>query len=378
MNWQGRDIQIVAFAVPFPPDYGGVIDVFHKIRALKETGVRVHLHSFRYKQHQPHPDLEALCTSVHYYNRSISSQYIQGWPYIVASRYDKTLLRNVLNAGYPVLLEGLHTSWLVPHLEKACLKHLVRMHNIEWKYYQMLATKEPSFVRKKYFLEESARLKQFESIVSKTVILAISPIDEAYLKQHYPLTDIRLIHPFHSFDKAEIAIGKGNYALFHGNLAINENELAALWLVQSVFAKTGFSLIIAGKQPSERLKLAISPYKHIRLVADPSTKEMQQLQVNAQFHLLPNQQPTGMKLKWANALFTARFIIAHPDMAGSGKPEAGIWSAYKPEEYIRIIHSMKETEMNQDIIHARVQYLDKDWSNKENALRIAEILLQGE
>ncbi len=37
-------LHIIAFDIPFPPDYGGVIDVYYKIKTLSEAGVRIHLH----------------------------------------------------------------------------------------------------------------------------------------------------------------------------------------------------------------------------------------------------------------------------------------------------------------------------------------------
>ena len=36
-----KTLQIVIFDNPCPPDYGGVIDVFYKIKALKALGVRI-------------------------------------------------------------------------------------------------------------------------------------------------------------------------------------------------------------------------------------------------------------------------------------------------------------------------------------------------
>ena len=31
-------LHVVSFQVPFPPDYGGLIDVYYKLKALKEAG----------------------------------------------------------------------------------------------------------------------------------------------------------------------------------------------------------------------------------------------------------------------------------------------------------------------------------------------------
>ena len=37
-----KKLHIVSFDVPFPPNYGGVIDVFYKLIELKKLGVEIH------------------------------------------------------------------------------------------------------------------------------------------------------------------------------------------------------------------------------------------------------------------------------------------------------------------------------------------------
>ena len=41
-------LHIISFDVPYPPDYGGAIDVFYKLKALNQEGVKIHLHCFEY------------------------------------------------------------------------------------------------------------------------------------------------------------------------------------------------------------------------------------------------------------------------------------------------------------------------------------------
>ena len=67
-------IQIVAFAVPWPPNYGGAIDIFYKIKALHEQGVKTHLHAFAYDGHVPSDELESYCTFVAHQRLSFVNQ----------------------------------------------------------------------------------------------------------------------------------------------------------------------------------------------------------------------------------------------------------------------------------------------------------------
>jgi hypothetical protein len=39
-------LHVVAFNVPYPPDYGGIIDIYYKLKALSADGTRIILHAF--------------------------------------------------------------------------------------------------------------------------------------------------------------------------------------------------------------------------------------------------------------------------------------------------------------------------------------------
>ena len=45
-------LHVVSFQVPFPPDYGGVIDVYYKLKALKKAGHSIILHTYKYKREE--------------------------------------------------------------------------------------------------------------------------------------------------------------------------------------------------------------------------------------------------------------------------------------------------------------------------------------
>ena len=95
---------------------------------------------------------------------------------------------------------------------------------------------------------ESRRLKRAERILYYAdEIAAISPSDKDYFEQKYGNTF--LLNPFHSNDKVDILAGRGDYLLYHGNLAVSENVEAALYLIEKVFSKIDFPVIIAGKNP---------------------------------------------------------------------------------------------------------------------------------
>ena len=86
-------INIVSFNIPWPANYGGVIDVYYKMQALHKCGVKIILHCFEYER--PHSkELESLCEKVYYYKRKTGLlANITLLPYNVFSRKDPEYLR---------------------------------------------------------------------------------------------------------------------------------------------------------------------------------------------------------------------------------------------------------------------------------------------
>ena len=73
METAEKHLHVVSFDVPFPANYGGIIDVFYRIKTLSESGVKIHLHCFEYSRNRIRPkELEDICFSVDYYQRKES------------------------------------------------------------------------------------------------------------------------------------------------------------------------------------------------------------------------------------------------------------------------------------------------------------------
>ena len=227
MNYSDKHLHIVSFNVPYPPDYGGVIDVFYKIKALHDLGIKIHLHCFNYGRDES-PELAAICESVHYYPRKKFYQAIYtSVPYIVGSRQSDELLNNLTNNDYPVLFEGLHTCFYLNHPALKNKIKAVRMHNVEWDYYRSLKEAESNYLIKFYFNLESKKLKKFEDeLKNADKIFAISRSDYEYLRQSYET--ISYVSAFHNNEGITSQPGSGDFILYQGNLSVVENNQAAM------------------------------------------------------------------------------------------------------------------------------------------------------
>lgn len=366
-------LHIISFDVPYPPDYGGVIDVFFKLKALHAAGIKITLHCFEYGRGK-RKELEQYCDKVFYYKRKNGKLLLLNpLPYIVVSRSSEELVKDLLKDDSPILFEGLHCCF---HLNDPRLKNrkkIVRMHNIEHAYYSNLAEVEKSFFRRNYFSSEAKKLAKFESILSSAdIVAAISPGDAKELSSRYK--NVTNVIAFHPHDKIEIKEGKGDFALYHGSLAVGENNKAALYLVNEVFNGLSFPLVIAGNGASAELKEAASKNKNVKLKENISTAEIYSLIRTAQINILPTFQSTGIKLKLLSALYSGRHCIVNSPMVENTGLESLCCVADSPSEMKKEIQQLMNSEFNSSEKLKREKILEENFSNKTNSRKLLELL----
>ena len=350
-----KTLHIVSFDIPFPANYGGAIDVFHKIRCLHNSGIKVILHCFEYGERKPSQELEKLCSTVYYYKRNTSLvNHFSIVPYNVKSRISNELKQNLLKDNYPILFEVLHSCYLLNDIDLKYRVKLYRHSNIEHDYFFELAKAEKSFLKKVYFNIEALKLKWFEkNVINSSAILCVSKTDLNYFKNKYKNTPSYYLPSFHQYDTVTIAIGIGNYILYHGNLAISENYNAAIWLIENVFCKLNFNVIISGLNPPLLLINLISKYHNISLKQNCSTSEMNDLITNAQIHCLYTSQETGLKLKLLNVLYSGRHVVANSKMLIGTDLEAACVISNSSVEYINSINQLINVPINTVFIEKR-------------------------
>ena len=368
-----KHLHIVSFDVPYPPSYGGVIEVYFKIKSLHEAGVKVHLHCFEYGR-QRQKELEKICESVSYYPRkTISAFLFSKLPYIVLSRSSEELKKNLLKDEHPILMEGLHSTFYLNDKNFANRKIIVRTHNIEHTYYENLAKVEQNIFKKYYFKNEASKLKKYEAILKNaSCIAAISENDESYYSSEFP--NVKYTPAFHPHHKTEIKEGKGNFAFYHGNLAVGENNQAALFLVNEVFNDLEIPFIIAGSKPSKELIRATRSKPHIELKADISTENIYSLIKEAQINVLPTFQATGIKLKLLAVLFSGRHCIVNTPMIENTGLESLCSIADTAIEMKEKIKNVFEKEFDKNEVVRREKILIEKFSNQTNVEKLIQLI----
>jgi hypothetical protein len=372
---QAKSIHIVAFNVPYPANYGGVIDVFHKIKYLHQLGVKIYLHCFEYGREEA-PELEKLCEKVIYYPRKKGLLYsLHYLPFIVLTRKSELLIQNLLKDNYPIILEGLHCCYLLNDERLKNRFKVFRESNIEHEYYYHLFKSERRLHQKIFYLLESMKLKLFEKIVSHSqLMLIVSQSDTEYFKANYPKNNVVYLPSFHPNDSVSSLPGKGSYVLYHGNLEVAENYQAAQYILTEIAADVPNNFIIAGLNPPDNLIKLAAKYKNVKLITNPSEEEMLNLVQNAQLNLLLTFQATGLKLKLLNVLYSGRFCLVNNEMlSGTGLEKLCI-IANQPDEIKTKIAKLFELDFTANEIVERELELQENYSNATNAAKLIRLL----
>ncbi|MEI6684041.1 MAG: glycosyltransferase family 1 protein [Bacteroidota bacterium] len=368
-------VHIVSFDIPFPANYGGVIDVYYKILALHAAGVDIHLHCYEHLRSRA-PELEKYCQSVQYYRRRAGlAANFSFRPYIVAGRMSEELINNLLQDDHPVLFEGLHTCGFLGDSRLQGRFLIYRESNIEHHYYYHLFRAEKNPVRKLFFLAESARLKLFQKTLEHaSVMLPVSQDDTNYLLSQFPGKRILTLPSFHSHNRVAILEGRGSYALYQGNLSVAENSLAAKFLISRVWEDSFPELVIAGLNPPAWLLKMAGRRRNIRFIVNPSDDQMFRLIRDAHVNIMVTFQPTGLKLKLLNALFNGRFCLVNPHMVAGTTLGDLCTLASGPDEFKVKVREIFLMEFDRSLVSKREVALMTTYSNQNNCKILKEIL----
>ena len=232
-------------------------------------------------------------------------------PYIVCSRKNKELEKNLLKDDYPILFEGLHTCYLLNNPLFADRKKMVRTHNIEHQYYMRLFLLSDNPKAKIYYLTEAFRLRFFEKRLRyANNIFAISTTDRDYFRKKFTNVKVDYLPCFFNNVISGISLydvqrWQGDYILFNADLSIESNAKVALFLIDEVMPLVDkkIKLVIAGKNPLSVLVNKANGKANTELIMNVPQDKMDELINQARVNLLFSFSASGVKLKLLTVLW---------------------------------------------------------------------------
>jgi len=366
-------LHLVSFDVPYPINYGGVIDVFFKIKELYKLNIEIYLHVFEYGKGEQ-KILEKYCKEVYYYKRNpyLKSFIDKKIPFIVKSRGNINLINNLKKNKFPIIFDGLHTTFVLTQTEFKNQKIYVRAHNIEHLFYKGLYKSEVNFFKKSFYKQEAKKLKSYEAILEKVDgIFSISPFEQDYFKNKYGKKS-NYIPAFHFVpDSLKLSL-KGKIVFYHGNLSVSENISAAEFLID-IYDKTDYHLVIASSFENQKILNSISKSENTSFKKINSDEDLEILFEKAHINVLPTFQKTGIKLKLLNSLYQSRFLIANNFMVEDTGLESLVEIANNKKDFLTKTKLLFNREFTSNIQKDRFKKL-QELNPEKSAQKIIDII----
>jgi hypothetical protein len=373
-----KPFHIIAFDVPYPPNYGGIVDVFYKLKHLHSQGGKIIYHCFYYSGHNPPNELlEKYCDKIYYYERKkqITKLIFSPLPYVVATRNNQELLDNLSKDNFPILFDGLQCCYFLNHKKLEGRRKIIRANNIEHKYYAGLAKWEKSSLKKTYLKREAKKLEKFENqLKGVESILSVAKMDIPHFSKYAKTYHVP---PFFNEKEAEFIEKSTNierFCLFQGNLSVTENIEAVEFIINEIAPKVDVEIKIAGKNPSKELASKINQLKNVVLISNPSQSEMENLIATAHINLLFTFQQTGIKLKLLHALESGKHIIINSFMDDSGIFKSMCDVCDDPKTICNKINDLIGSEFTTEMFKKRFNVFSRYYNNSNNADFILDLI----
>jgi len=361
---QNRSLHIVSFDNPFPPVYGGAIEVFYKLRPLHDLGIRIHLHCFVDEIPTANPILENITAKVYYYKKNKNPlRVLSKFPFSVISRNNKVeLLSNLEAVDAPILFEGLKTTYLVRMKLLKDKRKILRLHNIEHDYFNGISASETDTLKKIMFKVEDFKFRIYEPVINEfQKVISLSKFENRYISEKFQKAVY--VPVFHGNREVAHLSGIGKYAIYHGDLRMSDNLRVAAYLIEIFKKVKDFSLVIASNNGEKFVKKCIGDSANITFVPIENFMHLQQLLMDAQINMIFSFQKSGTKLKLMNSLYNSRFCFINGNIIDDENVMELCEFANSESEIIRKINIFKnrpytdyekrkqvlETKMNDDL-----------------------------
>lgn len=362
---------------PWPANSSRAIDIQNSIRAFHSLNVKIHLHYFDAESKCCHTSVADFCTSVTSYKQQNAPNGISSsLPDFISSGYCEKLISNLNQDDHPVLFEGLHTTAVLKSICKNSRKISVRLHNNQAVYLRFLARYTLNPIKKIKFLTESFLTNRYIKSLPKDIFYACANESDCNCMKEHGFNNVLHIPVFGNWQKVNSPTGIGQLCLFYGDLSVAKNEHAALWLLCNVFNRVRVPFVIAGKNPSRRIKKAAELCQHTCLVSNPSEQELTDLIRKAHINILPsvNKNITGPRLKLLRALYEGRHCVVNPAMAKGTGLEDICHIGNNSAALAGIISQLYYQPFEEADIASRERLLEEKYDNNRNILKFKDHL----
>lgn len=369
-----KQLHLISFNYPYPPSYGGIIDVYYKIKALSDIGIKINLHCFVDTIPETvDPEIKSITENVFFYKKKKNPlHYFSTVPFAAVIRNSDELFKNLMAIQAPILFEGLQTTPIISRLKNKGYKLYLRFHNNEAEYYKGLSSSEKNIFKKIIFKVESLKYTHYQKKLLKEFEGVFCLSEKEFNEVHSYSNNARLIHIFHGNVSVKSLDQKGDYFLFHGDLSISDNK-KALEETISMFKKLPqHQLVVASDRAGEDLKKKINHIANISLVPIETTENLHHLFENAHANILLSYQNSGTKVKLFNALYNSRFVIINQNITDDSALMGLCHFGSNSDEILQRITETATRSYHEN--ESRKEVLERNYSDSAKAEEMAKVI----
>ncbi|MFQ6009040.1 MAG: glycosyltransferase family 4 protein [Candidatus Zixiibacteriota bacterium] len=311
MKFVGRSILVVSPDFPYPPNHGGRVDIWNRIRALKNIGFTIDLVA-TVKVNPQSEDIEHVKSHVRTVyccrRRNRIIDMLSLLPLQIKSRKGLKAIR--LYAEYDiVLLEGEYTYLILGNSTLRTKVKIVRIHNNEQQYFKELCRSAGKGIRKLYYFLESLRLGRVSRLMRNQVamMMFISRDEHTAFKNNHPEISSVVLPPCLTNQTFIVHGQDSKKVLFVGSFFMVNNREALVWYIKNVHpllcAIEGYEFLVAGNSRGQDLgwlNELTSAYSNIRVYNSPP--DISPLYETCSIFVNPMLHGTGVKLKTVEAV----------------------------------------------------------------------------
>ena len=372
-----KHLHIITHELPPIAGNDGLIEIHHTIKHLHRQGVLIHLHCFS----QSGPVKEAIsqlspyCHSISIYPRK-SRPSFKHWllPFAISTRISDALVNELKKDQHPIFFEGLDGTYAAKQLAEGGRKLILRIHKAKHVHYLGLMRMEVNILQKLRFLALSLLWWKYESGIAAKMrlILTTNLIDKVRFENIHSTAKVKYLPVFTAFEIQQIT-GQGSSICYHADLSEIENEFAATWIIRCIAsAIPERSFIIAGKNPSDRLKRIVNEYSNVRLLADPDDVQMNRIKAQVHIQLLSSFHRTGVNPSMIHALSASRFCVTNQKGSSVPEQESLFVVADNPILTILTIRKLFNTKWEHLESEKRKAIMEKLYDNEKNAMSLMQ------
>jgi polysaccharide biosynthesis protein PslH len=298
---------------PFPPNYGGRVDMWSRIKLLNRMGLQVDLVASvkDVPSEQEAQEVRRCVCSLTLVKREMGPMKLLSLePFSVRSRYN---LRNIplSNSYSAVILETEHVATILQNPTLRADKRILRVHNDEAHYYRELSGSSHELWRKAFYRMEGIKFRSYSSRAMQWCDLFWFASDferQEYCVRHPVSVPKASFVPLH-VERSAMKRHKlsGNRVIFVGKLGFANNARGVEWYIDQMHPRladiNGYELMVAGNTEGESLdslRRSIARHPNISLFENPT--ELQPYYEMASVFINPVFHGAGVKLKTIDAI----------------------------------------------------------------------------